>query len=64
MDKMNELIARLRREIKSCQMDIAGGNEMNVLDALDSVDEIEKLIVSKQSEHEANVSTCIHFCDC
>jgi len=53
MDKINELITELRQEIQSCQMDIAGGNEMNVLDALDSVTEIEQLIilrVSKQSE--------------
>jgi hypothetical protein len=53
MDKINELITGLRQEIQSCQMDIAGGNEMNVLDALDSVTEIEQLIilrVSKQSE--------------
>jgi len=53
MDKIKELITELRQEIQSCQMNIAGGNEMNVLDALDSVTEIEQLIilrVSKQSE--------------
>ncbi len=53
MDNIKELITELKQNIETCKMNIAGGNEMNVLDALDSVAEIEQLIilrVSKQSE--------------
>jgi hypothetical protein len=53
MDNIKELITELKQNIETCKMDIAGGNELNVLDALDSVAEIEQLIilrVSKQSE--------------
>jgi hypothetical protein len=66
MDKIKELIKELRQEIQSCQMDIAGGNEMNVLDALDSVTEIEQLIILRDSnrisyftdENSNNVDIC------
>ena len=53
MDNIKELITELKQNIESCKMDIAGGNELNVLDSLDSVAEIERLIilrVDKQSE--------------
>lgn len=44
-DKIIEIITELRQNIESCKMDIAGGNEMNVLDALNGVTELEQLII-------------------
>tara|TARA_R110000851_G_scaffold75456_1_gene166310 strand:- start:3639 stop:3887 length:249 start_codon:yes stop_codon:yes gene_type:complete len=49
MDNIKELITELKQNIENCKMDIAGGNEMNVLDALDSVIEIEQLIILRVS---------------
>ena len=51
MDNIKELITELKQNIETCKMDIAGGNELNVLDALDSVAEIEQLIILRVSQH-------------
>lgn len=48
--RIKELIEELKHEINSCQMDIAGGDEMNVLDAIDAVNEIDALLTPCDSK--------------
>ena len=53
---MNELLEDLKNEIESCRMSTAGGNNINVDGALNTLKELEKAITVTQC--------CTELCDC
>ena len=51
-----QIIEDLRTEIESCRMDIAGGNSMNVNDALQTLKELAQLLTPSPSQSAEEIT--------
>lgn len=62
--EIKKLIEELRNEIKTCQMDIAGGNGLNINSALETLGEIEKATTRVFTEKDMDFAYDKGIIDC